>query len=109
MNDGSSLMDSPLNRPALPEKALWYQEVLSLDPNSRIFLPYARLLAELGRGTEAVEVLKAGLLRHPEFLEARLLLIELLHTSGQDAAAGFEADGIIERIGPAKGGHWKVK
>lgn len=91
-------LDSPLTGNARPEKAMWYQEVLALDPNSRIFLPYARLLAELGRKGEAIDALKAGLGRHPEFLEARLFLIELLHDSGQDAAAGFEAESIIEQL-----------
>ena len=91
-------MNSPLTENARSEKALWYQEVLSLDPASRIFLPYARLLAETGRRMEAVEVLRAGLTRHPEFLDARLLLIDLLHDCGQDAAAGLEAAGIIESL-----------
>lgn len=91
-------MNSPLTENARSEKALWYQEVLSLDPASRIFLPYARLLAETGRRMEAVEVLRAGLARHPEFLDARLLLIDLLHACGQDAAAGLEAAGIIESL-----------
>ena len=91
-------MDSPLVGTARSEKILWYQEVLALDPDSRIFLPYARLLAELGRTGEAADVLKAGLVRHPEFLEARLLLIELLHSSGQENAAGLEADAIIDLL-----------
>jgi len=94
----ASPLDSPLTGNARPEKAMWYQEVLALDPNSRIFLPYARLLAELGNKGEAIDALKAGLGRHPEFLEARLFLIELLHDSGQDTAAGFEAESIIEQL-----------
>lgn len=97
MNEGIA-MDSPLAGNTRPEKVLWYQEVLSLDPDSRIFLPYARLLTELGRSGEAIDVLRAGLTRHPEFLEAKLFLIELLHAAGQDAAAGFEADSIIELL-----------
>ena len=32
-------MNSPLTENARSEKALWYQEVLSLDPASRIFSP----------------------------------------------------------------------
>lgn len=91
-------MDSPLAGNGRPEKILWYQEVLSLDPNSRIFLPYARLLAEFGRRSEALDVLKTGLSRHPEFLEARLFLIELLYAAGHEAEAGFEADSIIEML-----------
>ena len=91
-------MNSPLAEHENPEKALWYQEVLSLAPASRIFLPYARLLAESGRRMEAIEVLRAGLSRHPEFLDARLLLIEELHAAGQNAAAGLEAAGVIESL-----------
>ena len=91
-------MDSPLAGNGRPEKILWYQEVLSLDPNSRIFLPYARLLAEFGRRSEALDVLKTGLSRHPEFLEAKLFLIELLYAAGHEAEAGFEADSIIEML-----------
>lgn len=106
MNDSSSVNDAQAEKKR-PEKALWYQEVLSLDPASRIFLPYARLLAENGRRMEAVEVLRAGLERHPEFLDARLLLIDLLHASGQDAAAGREAAGIIESLSRCSS-LWKI-
>ena len=98
MTEGSSSMNSPLTEHSRPEKALWYQEVLSLDPASRIFLPYARLLAETGRRMEAIEVLRSGLSRHPEFLDARLFLIQLLHDAGQDVAAGLEASGVIESL-----------
>ena len=100
-------MDSPLAGNARPEKALWYQEVLSLDPDSRIFLPYARLLARLGRRSEAVDVLKAGLARHPEFLEARLFFIEMLYASGHEAEAGLEADPIIELLSRSPA-FWRV-
>ena len=92
---------------ASPEKALWYQEVLSLDPNSRIFLPYARLLSKLGRQAEAMDVLKTGLSRHPEFLEAKLFLIELLYASGREAEAGFEADTIIDLLSQSPS-FWRI-
>lgn len=98
MSEPSSSMNAVQAENSRPEKALWYQEVLSLDPASRIFLPYARLLSENGRRIEAIEVLRAGLARHPEFLDARLMLIDLLHAAGQDAAAGQEASGIIESL-----------
>lgn len=61
-------------------KIEWYQEVLELEPSSKVFFPLARLLAENGQPAEAVKTLRVGLDRHPEFFEARLLLIELLHT-----------------------------
>ncbi len=90
--------DSPPSRNSRPEKALWYQEVLALDPQSRIFLPYAQFLADLDQKDDAIHVLKAGIAKHPEFLEARLLLIQLLHESGQNSAADLEAAGIIELL-----------
>ena len=34
------------------EKAAWYREVLDLEPGSKVFLPYARLLLELDREHE---------------------------------------------------------
>ena len=75
---------------AKSEKADWYREVLALEPGSKIFLPFARLLAELGRVEEAVAALRNGLALHPEFIEARLLLIDMLHKSGDSAACGSE-------------------
>ena len=75
------------------EKAAWYREVLDLEPGSKVFLPYARLLLELDRADEAVSVLRDGLGRHPEFMEARLLLIDVLHKRGEHAACLY--GGII--------------
>lgn len=71
------------------EKAAWYREVLDLEPGSKVFLPFARLLLELDRADEAVHVLRDGLASHPEFMEARLLLIDVLHRRG-DAGCGAE-------------------
>lgn len=78
-------------------KLEWYKEVLSLEPNSKLFLPLARLLAELGTEdnnadmmNEAFEVLRRGLNIQPEFMEARLFLIELLNTCGCKAQCGAE-------------------
>ena len=78
-------------------KLEWYKEVLSLEPNSKLFLPLARLLAELGTEdnnadmmNEAFEVLRRGLDIQPEFMEARLFLIELLNTCGCKAQCGAE-------------------
>ena len=70
----------------MTEKIDWYKEVLELEPNSKVFYPLSRLLAEAGRTDEAVDTLEQGLARHEEFLEARLFLVELLHQLGQDTA-----------------------
>lgn len=63
-------------------KIEWYKEVLELEPNSKVFFPLARLLVEDGEKDEAMTLLEKGLERHPEYLEARLLRIELLNAAG---------------------------
>ena len=61
----------------------WYKEVLELEPGSKVFFPLARLLAENGQLQDALATLRLGLERHPEFMEARLYLIELLYKNEQ--------------------------
>lgn len=65
------------------EKIEWYKEVLELEPNSKVFFPLAKLLVNNGTPLEAIDVLKQGLERHPDFTEARLFLIELMYREGQ--------------------------
>lgn len=89
------------------DKASLYREVLAIDPASRIFLPYARMLAAEGMHDEAADILTRGLAACPEFLEARLFLIEVLHFLGRDNAASVEAAGIIEALS-ASPSFWKV-
>ena len=63
----------------------WYKEVLELEPGSKVFFPLARLLAEHGQLQDALSTLRLGLERYPEFIEARLYLVELLYRNGQVA------------------------
>lgn len=63
----------------MQEKIKWYQEVLELEPGSKVFFPLARLLAETGQIDAALSTLQHGIARHPEFIEARLYLIDLLY------------------------------
>lgn len=63
----------------MQEKIKWYQEVLELEPGSKVFFPLARLLTETGQIDEALSTLQHGIARHPEFIEARLYLIDLLY------------------------------
>ncbi|MDR3175854.1 MAG: tetratricopeptide repeat-containing protein [Desulfovibrio sp.] len=79
----------------MKQKIDWYREVLELEPGSRVFFPLAKLLAADGQAAEAVLTLKQGLLRHPDNVEARLLLVELLHLQQADAEVAAE----IERLG----------
>ena len=81
------------------DKIELYQEVLTWEPNSKVFFPLARLLAENGRAPEALTVLREGLARNPDFLEARLLLIELLERSGSGDEAGRAVSPLAEVFG----------
>lgn len=69
------------------EKIELYREVLSWEPNSKVFFPLARLLDASGEPEQAILALRQGLERNPDFLEARLFLVELLERSGQGTEA----------------------
>lgn len=91
----------------MTEKIDWYKEVLELEPNSKVFYPLSRLLAEAGRTDEAVATLEQGLARHEEFLEARLFLVELLHQLGQDTACTAQLD-RLGQVFSAHAGFWRA-
>ncbi|MDR0828443.1 MAG: tetratricopeptide repeat-containing protein [Desulfovibrio sp.] len=78
----------------MKQKIDWYREVLELEPGSRVFFPLAKLLAADGQAAQAVLTLKQGLLRHPDHVEARLLLVELLHLQQADAEVAAEIDSL---------------
>lgn len=67
----------------MKQKIEWYREVLEIEPNSKIFFPLARMLAKDGRGDEAIAVLRQGVGRHPDHVEARLFLVEQLYLAGR--------------------------
>ena len=91
----------------MTEKIEWYKEVLELEPNSKVFFPLARMLAEEQRTDEAVEILEHGLARHEEFLEARLFLIELLHSTNQLQACQKQV-GRLTRMFSTYAGFWQA-
>ncbi len=62
----------------MQEKINWYQEVVDLEPGSKLFFPLAKMLAEQD-APRAIKTLQRGLDRHPEFIEARFYFVELLH------------------------------
>ncbi len=49
-----------------------------MEPGSRVFFPLAKLFVEFGRFEDAARTLRQGLDRHPDSMEARLLLIQVL-------------------------------
>lgn len=74
----------------MTEKIAWFEEVLKLEPNSKLFFPLAQAYGQENRHDDAVQVLRRGLTYHPEHLEARLLLIECLAEQGH-AKAGLRS------------------
>ncbi|MCL2123163.1 MAG: tetratricopeptide repeat-containing protein [Desulfovibrionaceae bacterium] len=85
----------------------WYKEVLELEPGSKVFFPLARLLAENGQLHDALSTLRLGLERHPEFIEARLYLVELLYKNGQIVQCESQV-GQLTRLFSKYPGFWEA-
>ena len=82
----------------MSEKIEWYQEVLSLEPGSRVFFPLAKLFVENGMPEDAVAALRKGLDRHPDYLEARMLLVELLTELGREEEVHEQLTRVINPL-----------
>ena len=72
-----------------------YRELLEIEPNSKVFFPLARQLAEDGRMDEAVALLTRGIGQHPDYLEAKFLLLDILTRQGRDR----EAQAVFTEVG----------
>lgn len=70
----------------MKEKIELYREMLQQDPRSRAFFLLAEAFQEAGLCKEAVSVLREGLQWHPDFLEARMLLVQILFATGDESA-----------------------
>lgn len=80
------------------QKIEWFQEVLSLEPGSKVFFALGKLFVELGELPNAVSTLRQGLDRHPDFMEARLLLVQLLARLDRLDEAFDELNPIIDPL-----------
>lgn len=78
----------------MTSKIDFYREVLSDDPNSRVFFPLAKMLAGQGESEEAVQILARSIAFHPGHLEAKFLLVELLTRLGRDDEALTAFEGL---------------
>jgi tetratricopeptide (TPR) repeat protein len=68
----------------MQNKLKCYEEALALDPGSKLFFPLAKLYLDNEQIEKAEDVLKSGLERYPEHLEARLLLANIYFLRGQE-------------------------
>lgn len=78
----------------MKQKIDWYQEVLEIEPSSRIFFPLAKMLVQDGQTDRAIMTLRQGAVRHPDHIEARLMLIDLLFAHGPQEALWGEVDNV---------------
>ena len=69
------------------EKITFYEQVLELEPESRLFFPLASLYFEENDLDKSRQILLKGLDKHPQHFEARLLLAAILNQQGQSEAA----------------------
>ena len=91
----------------MKQKIEWYKEVLEIEPNSKIFFPLARMLSKDGRPDEAIAVLRQGVGRHPDHVEARLFLAELLYSSDKVLELQQEVD-VLSLLFKNYPGFWRA-
>ena len=82
----------------MTSKIEFYREVLSDDPNSRVFFPLAKMLAGQGDAEGAVSVLRRSIGFHSGHLEARFLLVEMLSRLGREAEASEAFEGLTSLL-----------
>lgn len=67
----------------MQQKIALYEEVLTLEPGSRLFFPLAEMYLKKKMPEKAEVTLRRGLALHPDFLEAKLLLLDVLFCQGK--------------------------
>jgi tetratricopeptide (TPR) repeat protein len=76
-----------------------YEERVAKDPSSLGFALLADLYRKAGRVDDAIAVCRDGLLRHPHYATARLILAKALMTRQDFSAALVEIEAIL-RVSP---------
>jgi tetratricopeptide (TPR) repeat protein len=90
----------------MQEKIKLYEEMLALEPGSKFFFPLAKMLMARKEYERARKVINQGLSVHPEFMEARLLLLDVLGLLGEDDTAQEETASIVQLLSRYQG-FWK--
>jgi tetratricopeptide (TPR) repeat protein len=76
-----------------------YEERMAKDPTSLAFAVLADLYRKAGRVNEAIATCREGLLRHPQYATARLILAKALIAGEDFAGAHAEIEAIL-RVSP---------
>ena len=82
----------------MKQKIEWYQEVLHLEPGSKVFFTLARMQAESGETEAALSTLRHGLNHNPDHIEARIFLVDMLFSQGRTEGVWAEVDEIALRL-----------
>ena len=67
----------------MQQKISLYEELLTLEPESRLFFPLAEMYVAENMDDKAKDLLHRGIAAHPDHLEAKLLLLDILHRTGK--------------------------
>ncbi|WP_461833370.1 tetratricopeptide repeat protein [Desulfothermus sp.] len=78
----------------LDERIKLFEEILEQDPSSKLFFQLAKLYLEKDKIDKSISTLKMGLSKHPEHMEARLLLIDLLTKNNMENEANLHIEKI---------------
>jgi tetratricopeptide (TPR) repeat protein len=82
----------------MQEKIALYEEVLALEPGSRLFFPLAEMYLARSMPEKAEETLRRGISNHPDHLEAKLLLLEVLDRQGKHEELVRLAEPLIKAL-----------
>ena len=78
----------------LDERIKLFEEIIEQDPSSKLFFQLAKLYLEKNNIDKSISTLKMGLDKHPEHMEARLFLIDLLTKNNMDNEANLHIEKI---------------
>lgn len=76
----------------------FYEQVLELEPASKLFFTLARLYFDHNDLEKARKVLESGLEKHPEHIQAKLLLASVMERAGDLSAARGVYREIFDRV-----------
>ncbi|MFP4392400.1 MAG: hypothetical protein ACOC43_13770 [Desulfohalobiaceae bacterium] len=86
----------------MQDKIRFYEEILTLEPSSKLFYPLARLYWEGQELEKAHKALAFGLEKHPEFMQARLLLLDVLSALGKEQELKQHMQQVWSQLGQSQ-------
>ena len=82
----------------MDNKISWYEEILALEPHSKLFYSLAVLYRDAGQPEKALTVLADGLQNHPEHFPARLLQAQLYWEQDRQDEAARSLEPVLDNL-----------